>query len=124
MAELLSSADLPGGFVYPRAFVRVVELGLLDLEPWEVLVGRRLVERLDGLRARYPAYRYIPFATRTDNDDVACWEPDESPTRVVIVHDWASPGWERQGGFADVNAWLRQVFEDFVEWGEIEEQAS
>lgn len=124
MALLLTSADLPGDFVYPSALVRVVEHGLLDLEPWEVLEGATLLHRLRGLRSRYPDHRYIPFACRTDTDDVVCWDPDERPGRVVVVHDFASPGWERQGSFEDVSAWLRQAFEDFVAWGEIEEQQS
>ena len=124
MPLLLTSADLPDDFVYPSAFVRVVEHGLLDLEPWEILEGPRLLQRLQGLRSRYPERRYIPFARRTDNDDVACWDLDELVDLVVVVHDFASVGWERQGSFEDVHAWLRQAFEDFVEWGEIEGQQS
>jgi hypothetical protein len=30
MTELLDFADLPEGFEYPREFIRVVELGLID----------------------------------------------------------------------------------------------
>ena len=33
MADLLDPVDLPLGFTYPREFVRVVELGIVDLEP-------------------------------------------------------------------------------------------
>jgi hypothetical protein len=54
----------------------------------------------------------VPFARREDNDDVACWEP-MSP-RVVVIHDFASPGFEDRGGFADFNGWLRQAVEDLI----------
>jgi hypothetical protein len=40
VAELLSAADLSGGFNYPYNFVRVVELGLTNLEVWHVLEGQ------------------------------------------------------------------------------------
>lgn len=39
MAELLSLEDLPEGFDYPSEFIRVVELGMVNLEPWWILEG-------------------------------------------------------------------------------------
>ncbi|WP_092978674.1 hypothetical protein [Actinopolyspora lacussalsi] len=115
MANLLSPECLPEGFTYPREFVRVVELGLTDLEPWSILEGRRLVEHFAGLRKRYPDRNVIPFAHRIDNDDVACWDLDRD-ARVVIVHDFASPGWERQGEYEGFYDWLRQAVEDLIEY--------
>ncbi|WP_198319346.1 hypothetical protein [Actinopolyspora erythraea] len=115
MANLLSPECLPGGFTYPREFVRVVELGLTDLEPWLVLEGEGLMERYAGLRKRYPGRNVIPFARRIDNDDIACWDLDRD-ARVVIVHDFASPGWERQGEFESFYDWLRRAVEDLIEY--------
>lgn len=114
MAKLLESAVLPPGFEYPREFLRVVELGLTDLEPWLVIDGEQLRRRHQGLRERYPDRSLVPFARRQDNDDVACWDLDRSDRRVVIVHDFASPGWERRTEFADFNDWLRQAIEDLI----------
>jgi hypothetical protein len=94
MAELLSIADLPEGFGYPLEFVRVVELGLTQLEPWWVLEGDRLRTRYRGLRERYPSRTLVPFALRQDCDDVACFELNRPG--VVIIHDFASPGWEQR----------------------------
>jgi hypothetical protein len=119
MSELLSGDDL-GGFVYPPEFERVVSLGLVDLEPWRILLDAELRESAEGLRKRYPDRRYVPFASRIDNDDIACWS---TPTtgEVLIVHDFASPGWEARGrGFPNVMAWFRQAVEDCIEWGELE----
>lgn len=117
MLSLLSAADLPDGFSYPPQFVRVVELGLTDLEPWRIMQGDELGARIDGLRARYPSRLVVPFARRIDNDDVACWDLDRGG-RVSIIHDFASPGWEQQGEFEDVYAWLRQAVEDLIEYDE------
>jgi hypothetical protein len=120
MPGLLSSVDLPTGFAYPPEFVRTVELGVLNLEPWWILTGERLKERFVGLQERYPAQGYVPFAERQDNDDVACWRA--APPEVVIVHDNASPGWEHRDGrgFPTFHAWLRAAIEEFIEWGEMD----
>lgn len=115
MHQLLTAAELPEGFGYPAQFVRIVELGLTELEPWHLMEGRELRERLNGLAERYPDRRLVPFARRVDDDDVACWEID-NPGRVVIVHDFASPGWERQGEFENFYGWLRQAVEDLIEY--------
>ncbi|TMK51016.1 MAG: hypothetical protein E6G66_06680 [Actinobacteria bacterium] len=42
MADLLSIDDLPPDFEYPQEFIRVVELGLTNLEPWWILEGEGL----------------------------------------------------------------------------------
>jgi len=38
--DLFSSEELPVGFSCPRQFEHIVELSLLDLEPWYVLHGK------------------------------------------------------------------------------------
>ena len=116
MAELLTINDLPADFEYPPLFIRVVEQGLIDLEPWHLLVGEHLRLTTGGLAKRYPSRSLVPFAYRQDNDDVACWEPAASSEAVVIIHDYASPGWETRGSFVDFAAWLRQAMEDLIEW--------
>ncbi len=120
MTELLLPADLPPAFDYPREFIRVVELGLTNLEPWWVLTGEQLWRVYVGLRERYPNEAYVPFASRQDNDDVACWLG--SGPEIVVVHDFASPGWERRGRepLPNFHVWFRLAVEDFIEWGEIE----
>lgn len=115
--ELLERTDLPEGFTYPREFIRIIELGLSNLEPWQVMSGYFLVERSRGLRERYPDRILVPFARRQDNDDVACWDLKLGEERVAIVHDFASPGWERRAEFAGFNDWLRQAIEDLIEFG-------
>jgi hypothetical protein len=116
MTDLLSIADLPGGFEYPREFIRVVELGLTNLEPWWIVQGKLLRDRFVGLRERYPDRLLVPFAVRQDNDDVACW--DIGLGNVAVVHDFASPGWERRDEFPRFRDWLRQAFEDMIAFEE------
>jgi hypothetical protein len=114
MADLLGVNELPDGFTYPPEFVRVVDLGLTNLEPWWILDGRLLRDRYAGMSLRYPQRPILPFAKRQDNDDVACW--DLQTGRVVIVHDFADPGWEERKVFPNFNAWLRQAFDDMIQF--------
>ncbi|MEU3012742.1 hypothetical protein [Nocardia asteroides] len=116
--ELLSESETPEGFIYPSGFKAIVDRGLTNLEPWQILGGERLRRRLEGMRNRYPARRYIPFAARGDCDDVACWvHPDNR--RVLIVHDFASPGHEERAEFVDIYGWLHQAIEDLIEFDEL-----
>lgn len=114
MADLLTTDDLPGGFEYPREFVRVVELGLTNIEPWWIIDGDRLRSRFAGLRERYHGRSLVPFAIRQDNDDVACW--DTAAGNVAIIHDFASPGYEQRAEFGDFYAWFRQAIEDLIDF--------
>lgn len=115
MADLLRQDELPTGFTYAPEFLRVVELGLTQLEPWWIFDGDLLRRRAAGIRQRYPQRRLVPFARREDNDDVACWDLDGSD--VVVIHDMTEPGREQRARFADFNAWLRQAIEDLIEHG-------
>jgi hypothetical protein len=115
VADLLPLTELPAGFEYPREFVRVVELGLTNLEPWWIIEGDRLRERFLGLRERYEARTLVPFAARQDNDDVACWDVDRGT--VVVIHDYASPGYEQRAELSDFLAWFRTAIEDFIAFG-------
>lgn len=117
VADLLSISDLPPGFEYPRKFVRILDLGLTDLEPWLILEGDFLRAKHLGLAERFPARSLVPFACRQDNDDVACWDLEQASGRIAVVHDYASPGWERRAEFADFDDWLRQAVEDLIDFG-------
>lgn len=117
--QLLRPDAAPAGFTYPSEFLRAVRLGLSDLEPWSLLFGRELHRRSRGLDERYPE-TLVPFAARIDNDDVACWDLALPAGRVLVVHDLASPGWERRAEFASFGGWLRQAVDDCIELGELE----
>ncbi|MFI9505662.1 hypothetical protein [Nocardia sp. NPDC052566] len=114
MIELLNTNELPSKFAYPHEFLRIVDLGLLDIEPWQILQGDLLRMRHIGIGERYPGRTLIPFAARQDNDDVACWEGDA--WGVVIVHDFAEPGWEARESYKNFYDWLRRAVDDLIEF--------
>jgi hypothetical protein len=113
--DLLSEKERPPGFEYPTQFSHTIELGLTELEPWHVLEGKRLRETMSGLAQRYPARKLIPFARRQDNDDIACWQVG-AKEEVLIIHDFASPGWEERERFSSFYDWLRRAVEDLIEF--------
>lgn len=113
--DLFSNEELPPGFSYPRQFQRIVELGLLDLQPWYVLHGTVLRDTKAGLAERYPERRLVPFARRQDNDDVACWQAGQKES-VYVIHDFASAGWEQSAYFDSFYDWLRQAIEDLIDF--------
>jgi hypothetical protein len=114
MPDLLMKHELPAGFTYPRTFLRAVELGLTNLEPWWIIQGGLLRRRNEALRNRYPNRSLVLFAVREDNDDVACW--DLQAENVSVIHDFASPGYEQRAVYESFNAWLRQAIEDFIDF--------
>ncbi|QCV89268.1 hypothetical protein FEZ32_03670 [Acidipropionibacterium jensenii] len=105
---------LPHGFDYPPEFLHVVELGILNLEPWAVV--RNGAERMGDLRERFPNRRLVPFARRIDSDDIACWDISKSDKKIFVIHDYASPGWEQRDEFSEFNDWLRKAVEDLIEY--------
>lgn len=112
---LLDDKSKPSWLVYPEPFLRLVETGLIQFPPWKILDGPFSASRLQGLKERFPDRDLFPFALRTDRDDVACWEKDNLG-KVVIIHDFADPGWEQEGVFATFWDWFRAAIEDFVEF--------
>ncbi len=115
MDSLLSDEELPGWFNYPEEFLRIIEQGLLDFDPWIVLQGDRLRTRFQGIQERFPGRDLVPFARREDNDDVACWEKG-NPQGVVIIHDFSSSGYEQRESFDSFWDWFRNIIEEMIEY--------
>ena len=113
--DLLASHEIPDWFTYPHSFIRIVDSGLAVFRPWRILKQPHISGRMHGLSDRYPQRHLVPFALRMDCDDVACWEQGNMP-KVVIVHDFASPGWERRKEFESVDEWLKAAIADFLEF--------
>ncbi len=111
---LLKEDELPKWFKYPEEFLRLVESEIFLIEPWQILEGKWLRVRLEGLKKRYPDRDLIPFYRCLANDDVACWEKSK-PGAVVIVHDFASLGWESRDEFSNFWDWFRSIVECFIE---------
>jgi hypothetical protein len=112
--ELLNKTDLPEGFEYPAEFLRIIDQNLTDLEPWAILSGEYLRDRYKGLKDRYKNKTLIPFARRLDNDDLACWDIS-TPGKVLIIHDFASAGWEQRQQFETFWDWFKKAIDDMIE---------
>lgn len=106
---------LPSWFEYPQEFLRVVDLGLKNLDPWSILEGDALEQRYLEVSMRYPDNGYIPFAIRSDNDDIACWTKDSGNEQVKIVHDFASSGWEDVKTYGSFWDWFKAAIDDMIE---------
>lgn len=113
MTYKYDSLVFPNNFRFPEGIARIVNLELTNLEPWYILESRQLEDKLEGLKKRYPSRELIPFARRTDNDDVACFETGKEP-KVFVVHDFASPGWEQHEVYETFWAWFRQAIDDMI----------
>lgn len=111
--KLLDKEILPDWFSYPENFLRIVDQGLLDFDPWIILTGDRLNSRYEGIKSRYPDRQVIPFAMKDGTDDVACWEINSGDT-ISIIHDYASSGWESREQFDDFWEWLRNAVEETI----------
>jgi hypothetical protein len=85
-------------------YQKILERGLINFRPWKFLSLEKSSDYSLDLSLRYPKRKLIPFAIRTDCDDVACWDLSKNNDKIYIIHDFASEGWEEQ-----------QVFENFDE---------
>ena len=110
---LLEKKDLPDGFNYPKDFLRVVEQKLNNLTPWVIIFDDELKVQDLGLKSRYKNRVLVPFAKRVDNDDVACFEINNTNS-VLIIHDYAKEGWEERKRFTSFFGWFRQAVDDMI----------
>ncbi|MDR6637636.1 hypothetical protein [Paenarthrobacter nitroguajacolicus] len=105
--------------VLPALYDRMIECGMVDLEPWELLRGAEQVQRMQHLERVFPGWSLVPIARRTDNDDVACW----TGQHVVVVDDYdvlrdATGAAVRHSAteYASMEEWLIAAIRDFIEF--------
>ncbi|MDX2164304.1 MAG: SMI1/KNR4 family protein [Gammaproteobacteria bacterium] len=118
----ISHSLLPKEFIYPadyKLFVDQEKPYEIDFRPWDFYCSM-LDAHFRGLNKRYPDKVLIPFAQRIDNDDVACFDGAENTgnPRVLIIHDFTSPGWENRGILNNFTEWLHLAKEESKEWKE------
>lgn len=106
-------------FKFPDAFMKTVELNLIDFDVWYILDKESFFERYKGLKERYPTRMLIPFARRDDCDDVACFEVNK-PDKVEIIHDFASVGFEQRKEYSNFWEWLKSAIDKMIEFNEEE----
>lgn len=74
--------------------------------------SEQIVIRYEGLKKRYPNRSLFPFARDDNSDDLACWEKNK-PGMVVLIHDFASPGYENKMEFGTFEKWHSFVLENY-----------
>ena len=109
--SLLNESERPSWLEYPEPFLRIVDQQLVDFTPWYVMDREQVVDRYEGLKNRYPQRELFPFARRDDSDDVACWESPKAD-KVVIIHDFASAGYEQRETYPSLWDWLKRAIDD------------
>lgn len=115
----ISNKLIPQDFSYPSSYLDFVKESLPNLEPWDYFFDKEEIDFFfRGLQERYPKRILVPFARRVDNDDVACFDGADTSgdSRVMIIHDRASPGWENHGEFENFLEWLDFAKEQAKEW--------
>jgi hypothetical protein len=118
----MTQCELPSWFIYPGEFKRLIQLGIVDLAAWHMLDRPAAIKLMAGLATRFPNRSVVPFACKADTDDVACWDKS-MPGKVVLIHDWASPGYEQRDVYEDFWSWFRDAIRDMIEWIILEEEA-
>lgn len=104
MFQEIIKEDIPDWLTLPELYKQLCKEKKVKYLPWYLFSRDRLLYRLEGLKQRYPNRDYFPFARHDYTDDVACWDKAR-PGKVLIVHDFASEGWE-----------AREVFDSFEDW--------
>lgn len=116
--ELFDVNSIYSDFQYPAPFIKAVGLNLIDFEFWCIMSKEDVCERIHGLMIRYPKRKLIPFARRYDNDDIACFEVGKE-SRVEIIHDFASQGYEQRGEYDTFWDWMKAAIEELIMEGEV-----
>lgn len=99
----------------PVGLDRLWKQNVIDLTPWHLMPRELALKRLHGLRQRY-VRKYVPFARRQDNDDLACLDP-AIPDGVVVIHDFAAATTETRQKYSSFWDWFRAAVEDMISFG-------
>ncbi|WP_279583259.1 hypothetical protein [Fodinicola feengrottensis] len=91
---------------FARALHYAIDHCLVDLIPWVLFTSdSQISTRSKGINEAYTERHVLCFAERRDTDDVGCVvlesTADYAAGEVLIIHDFASPGWEVDVSFSD-----------------------
>ncbi len=120
---MLNTNDLPTevqslNIGLPTGYSKVFERGLTNITPWYFLDSDEFKAVYKGLRELYPNMLLIPFARRSDNDDVAgvIAHSNQHPSgHIAIIHMFASPDYAVDTTFSDFWDWFRAAINEMIE---------
>jgi hypothetical protein len=104
MIKIFEENEKPYWVIYPSEYLDLVNNGKNQFLPWYLFDKEQLLIRYRGLQKRYPSRTLFPFARDDNSDDVACWEKNK-PGKVVVLHDFASSGYENKMEFDSFKEW-------------------
>ncbi|MGG2073182.1 MULTISPECIES: hypothetical protein [Lysinibacillus] len=107
-------------FEYPNSYNKIVELNLVDFDLWYLMESGQATRRYFDLKERYPNRKLVPFARQDYNDDIACFEIGKG-SRVQLIHDFTTEGFEQKHEFEDFWAWLEFAIKEMVFYNRSEE---
>jgi hypothetical protein len=108
MIKILDNYEKPDWVEYPSSYIDLVKGGNDEFLPWYLMDKEQLLIRYQGLQKRYPTRSLFPFARDDNSDDVACWEKNK-PGKVILIHDFASSGYENKMEFETFEQWYSFV---------------
>lgn len=100
-------------YAYPDGYKKLKVLNLIDFDYWYFIPDNQMEKRFIGLRERYSNRKYIPFARRDDNDDIACFEVGKGE-KVYIIHDFSNEGFEERKCYDNIWGWLRDAIDELI----------
>ena len=123
---MINQQDVPAEirskkFEIPREYYRIHDLRLTNIQPWYFLDVQEFGTIYKGIQRRYPQRVLLPFGRRQDDDDVACFVVDSgdyTQGQVLIIHDYASPGYEVDNSFPSFWDWFRMAINDMIDSSE------
>lgn len=108
MIDILDEHEKPKWVEYPSLYLSLIEKNEDEFLPWYLMDKAQVLIRYQGLKKRYPQRDLYPFARDDKSDDVACWERGK-PGKVILIHDFASPGYENKMEFETFSEWYSFV---------------
>lgn len=111
--EIFNVQELYEGYDYPREFLKIADLNLVNFDFWYLMPEEQMEWRITGLKNRYPERKLIPFARRDDCDDIACFEVGKG-NKVQIIHDFASAGYEQRKEYDCFWDWFKDAIEEMI----------
>lgn len=112
--ELYNIKSQYENFNYPKEFLRTIELGLINFDCWYYIPLEQMETRIAGVMKRYPNRKLVPFARRADCDDIACFEIGKE-SKVQIIHDFASAGYEQRKEYEHFWDWFQDAINEMIE---------
>lgn len=116
-----STSAMEQGVSLPKGYQEAMDLNLVNLHPWHFVSDKEFDLLFPGINKRYPNRSVIPFAKREDNDDVAAFirrDPEQETGQIMVIHDFASPGYEVVARIKTFWDWFRYAVDGMIEWHE------